>query len=80
MGGVISSFFQLVLRIPSKLAPDAIYKDLRVPAFFSKEGFELRPHDWSGTLVAALVFGPSETDDATEEGGSKWGTVYSCGA
>ena len=76
VGGVVSSFFQLVLGVPSKLAPDAINKGLGVPEIFLEEVLELRPHDRSGALIAALVLGPSEADGATKEGGGKRGTIH----
>ena len=80
VGGVVLSLFQLVLGVPSKLAPDAINKSLVVPEVFSKEVFELRQRDRSGVFMAALVLGPSEADGSTEEYGGKGGTIYLCGA
>ena len=76
--GVILSFFQLILGIPSKLALDAINKGLGVPQIFLKESFELWPRDQSGTFVAVLVLGLSEADGNVEESSGKSGTIYSC--
>ena len=70
----------MVLGVPSKLASDAIDKGLEVPEVLLEEVLELRPRDWSDAFVAVLVLGPSEADGATEEGGGKGGTIYSCGA
>ena len=80
VGGVVSSLFQLVFGVPSKLALDAIDKGLGVPEVLSEKVFKLRPHDWSGAFVVVLVLGPSEADVATKEYGSKEGTIYPCGA
>ena len=80
VGGVVSSLFQLVLEVPSKLAPNTINKGLGVPEVFSEEVFELKPHDRNGAFVAALVLGSSEADGATEEGGGKSGMIHPCGA
>ena len=80
VGGVVSSLFQLVLGVFSKLAPDTINKGLGVPKIVLEEVFELRPCDRSGAFVAAFVLGPSEADSATEEGGGKGGTIHPCGA
>ena len=80
MEGIISSLFQLILRVLSKLAPDAINKSLRVPKVLLEKDLEFRPCDCNGALVAALVLGLFEADDAVKESGGKWGTVYSYGA
>ena len=78
--GVILSFFQLVLGISSKFTPDTINKDLRVFKLLLKEGFELCPYAWSDGFVAALMLDPSEADNAVEESGGKWDTIYLYGA
>ena len=80
VGGITSSFFQLVLEVPSKLTSDTINKGLGVSKILSKESFKLWPRDWSGAIVAVLVLGSSEVNGAAEEGGSKQGTIYPCGA
>ena len=71
VGDVISSLFQLVLEVLSKLTLDAIDKGLGVSKILLEESLELWPHDRDGAIVAAFVLGPSETDDAAEEGGGK---------
>ena len=71
MGGVILSFFQLILRVPFKLALDAIDKGLGVSKVFFKDSLELWPCDWNGTLVTALVLGPSKADGTAKEYGGK---------
>ena len=76
--GIISSFFQLVLRVPSKLAPNAIYKGLGVNKVLLEEGFELRLRDWNNALVIIIVLSQTEADGATEEGGGKWSTIHPC--
>ena len=67
MGCPISDFFQLRLGVPPKLTPDAVNKGLRASKVLSKEGFELKPRDRSGALVAVLVLSLSKADGATEE-------------
>ena len=78
--GVVSNFFQLVLRVFSKLAPDTIDKSLGVPKVFLEEVLKLRPRDWSSAFMVALVLGPSETDGATEKNGGKENTIHFYGA
>ena len=78
--GVVLSLFQLVLEVPSKLAPDTIDKGLEVPKVLLEEVLELRPRNRSGAFVAALVLGPSEANGATEESGGKGDTIHPCGA
>ena len=78
MGCPVSGFFQLVLGVPPKLTPDAVNKGLRASKVFLEEGLELWPRDGSGAFVASLVFGPSEADGTTEEGGGKGGTIHLC--
>ena len=80
MGGVISSLFQLVLGVFSKLASDAIDKSLRVSKYFLEEVFKLTPYDQSGAFVAALVLDPSKANGAAEKSDSKWGTIHPCSA
>ena len=80
VGDVVSSFFKLVLGVPFKLAPDTIDKGLGVPKVLLEEVFELKPRDWRGAFVAALVLSPSKADGATEECGGKEGTIHLCGA
>ena len=80
VGGLVSSFFQLVLEVLFELSPDAINKCLEVSEVLSEKVVELRPRDRSFAFVAALVLGPSEADGATEECGSKGGTIHPCGA
>ena len=76
VGGIVSSFFQLVLGISSKLASHAIDKGLGVFEVLSEEVLELRPRDYSGAFVAALVLGPSEANGATEKCGGEKGTIH----
>ena len=71
VGGVVSSFFQLVLEIPSELTSDAIDKRLRVPDIFLEKSLELWPRYRSGVFVVALMLGPSKVDGATGEDGGK---------
>ena len=42
MGGVIASFIQLVLEVPSKVTSDAIDKCLGIPKVLLEEVFELK--------------------------------------
>ena len=79
MGDVVSSFFQLVLELPSKLALDTINKGLGVLEVLLEEVLELKPCDQSGAFVAVLVLSPSDADSATEECGSKGVTIDPCG-
>ena len=80
MGSIVSSFFQLVLGVSSKLTLDAINKGLGVSEVLLEEGLELWLHDWSGTFVAALILGLSKADNTMKEGGGKQGTIYLDGA
>lgn len=48
-------------------ALDIINKSLGVSKFLSKKGFEHWLRNISGTLVAALMLGPSEVNGTTEE-------------
>ena len=80
VGGVVLSLFQLVLGVLFKLAPDTIDKGLEVSKVFSKKVLELRPPNWSGAFMAALVLGQSEADGATEKSGGKGGTIHLRGA
>lgn len=80
MGAVVSSLFQLILRVLFKLAPDRINKGLAITKVLSQEGLELWLCNRNGALIAALMLGLSEADDATEKSGGKQGTIYSCGA
>ena len=80
VGGVVLSLFQLILGVPSKLAPNTIDKGLEVPKVLLEEVLELRPRDRSGAFVAALMLGSSEADGGTEEGGGEGGTIHFCGA
>ena len=77
---VVSSFFQLVLEVPSKFTSNPIDKDLRVPKVFLEEGLKLCPRDRSGAFMAALVLGPSKADGAAKEDGGKWDTINLCRA
>ena len=45
MEGITLSFFQLILEVFSKLAPDTIDKCLEVSKVFSEKYLELRPYD-----------------------------------
>ena len=45
-----------------------------------EKGFELRPYDRGGTLVAAFVLSLFGADKATQERNGKRNTVYACGA
>ena len=80
VGGIVLSFFQLVLKVLSKLTPDAIDKGLGVPKVLSNEVFELRSRDRSGAFVTALALGLSEADGATEKNSGKGATIYPCDA
>ena len=71
VGDVVSSFFQLVLGIFSKLIPNAINKSLGVLKVFSEKGLELWLRDLNSSLVIMLVLGPFEADNAIEESGVK---------
>ena len=79
VGGVISNFFQLILRVLFKLTLDIIDKGLRVSKVFLKKGLKIKLRNWSSALVAALVLGLSEADRATEEFGGKEDTIHSYG-
>ena len=80
MGGIVSSLFQLILGVPSKLAPTTINKGLKVPEVFLEEILELRPHNQSGAFMVALVLGIPEADGAMEECGGKGGMFHFCSA
>ena len=75
VGGVVLTFFQLILGVPSKLTPDTINKRLGVCKVLLEESLELWPRDWSGALIRALVLGSSKADGAAEEGGGKRGII-----
>ena len=55
IGCLISGFFQLVLRVPPKLTPDAVNKNFRVLEVFLEEDFEFGSCDGSGVFVAAFM-------------------------
>ena len=76
----ISSLFQVVLKISSKLAPDAINKGLGVSEIFLKEGLELKLCKWSGVFVAGLVLGLFEADSTIKEYNNKKSTIHSYSA
>ena len=76
MGGVVSSFFQLVLGVSSKFTPDTIDKGLGVSKILLEKGLEPCPRDHSGAFVAMLVLNPLEADGVAKKGDSKWGTIY----
>ena len=76
MGCPISDFFQLILKVPPKLTPDAVNESLRASEVLSEEGLELWLRDRSGALVASLVLSESEADGATEESGGEGGTIH----
>ena len=61
------SFFQLVLENPSKLIWNIINKDLGISIIFLEEDLKLWLNNKSGTLVAAILLGLSETNNITEE-------------
>ena len=67
VGCSISSFFQLVLGVLSKLTPDTVNKDLRVSEIFLEESFEVGPRDRSGAFVVVLVLSPFNADRATKK-------------
>ena len=69
----------MVLKIPSKLALNAIDKWLGVLKVLSEKVLKLRPCDRSGAFVAALVLGLFEADGATKDCGGKGGTIHPCG-
>ena len=80
VGGIISSFFQLVLGIPSKLTLDAIDKSLEVFKVFLEESLEVRLRSQSNFLVAALMLGLSEADNAVKKCSNKAGMINPCDA
>lgn len=63
----ILGFFQLVIRVFSKLTPNIVKKSLGIPKIFSKESFELKPYDQSNAFVAAVMLSPFEADGAIEK-------------
>lgn len=63
---IVSSFFQLVLRVPSKLTPNTINKALEVPKVPLKKDFEVRSGDKKGALVAALISSSFKADSVTK--------------
>ena len=74
---LVSGFFQLILGVFSKLIPNIVNKDLRIPKILLEKDFEFWPHDWSNALVAALVLSPSKVDGTMKKRGCKWGTIHS---
>lgn len=61
-----------------KLALNTINKSLRVSKILLEENLKLWPYNRSGALVAVLVLGLFEADNATEEIRGKQGTNYPC--
>ena len=57
----------MVLKILHKLTLDVVDKDLRIFEVFSEKSFEVRLCNKSNTLVALLVLGLSEADNAMEK-------------
>ena len=78
VGGVILSFFQLVLAVSFKLIPDAINKGLKVSKVFLKENLEVRLCNQSGALMPLLMLGPSGIDTAIKKCGGKSSIIHSC--
>ena len=66
VGGVISSFFQLVLGVPSKLILDIIDKGLEISKVFLKENLTIKSHNRIDAFVAAFILKLSEANGATE--------------
>ena len=62
----MSSFFQLVLRIPFKLTPHAINKSLGVFEVFLEKSFEIKPRDKSSVFVVVLMLILLETNNVTD--------------
>ena len=76
VGDIVSSFFQLVLRILFKLTPDIVDKSLRISEDFLKEDFKIKLYDQSGALMMALVLSPSETDRVQKIKSGKQDIIY----
>ena len=76
MRGAFLSFFQLVLRILSKLIPNTIDKGLGIFEVFLEKNLEVRLCDQSDTLMAVLLLGPFETNGITEKYGGKKCSIY----
>ena len=66
LGGIISSFPLLVLRVLSKLIPDNVNKSLNICNVFLEKGFKVRPYDQSGTLVAVLMLSSFKAKEVIE--------------
>ena len=67
----VLGFFQLILKILSKLIPDVVNQSLKIPKVFFKEGFELESYKKNDALVVALVMSSSEANSAIKEKGYK---------
>ena len=53
--GVISTFFQLIFEVSSKLILNAINKNLEVSKVFLEESFEVRLYNKSDIFVAVFM-------------------------
>ena len=73
---IISSFFQLALRVSSKLTPYVADKGLKISKVFLKKSLEVRPYDWNDTLIVALLLDQSKIDGAMEKCCGKQSTIY----
>lgn len=58
--------FQLVLRVFFELILNIINKGLEILKILLKKGFKVKPHNGSGTLIAAFVLSSSEANNATK--------------
>ena len=64
MRNIISSFFQLVSRVPFKLFSNAINKVLRVSKVFLRESFDVKSYNKSDTFMGALILSLSGVNSA----------------
>ena len=63
----ILGFFQLVLGVSSKFAPNIVNKSLGIFKNFLKEGFKLGAYNYSNVLGAVFVLNLSKADSPTEK-------------
>lgn len=66
IGDVLSSFFQLILGVSSKLTPDCINKGLRISEILLEERFEVKLRVKNGIFVAVLMLSLFEADGTTK--------------
>lgn len=66
MGGVVLSFFQLILRVSFKLTLDALNKVLGVFKVLLQESFKVKLYDRSVTFLATLMLSLIEADYSTK--------------